>query len=434
MPALRTSGQDRVVYSVEEFNQNIAKVFAGSRLLNHVWIKGEITESTYYSKTDKYFFSLKGESAVINCSIYSYYVERSHIEMKKGITVCICGKLSNYAARGTHTFFADNIEKYQDTGALFEKIEQMKKKLEGEGLFAPEHKRGIPYYVKRIGVVTSKDGKVIQDIYHSATARNPYVQIVLYSTRVQGKEAPKEMIRGLRVLQEKNVDVIIIGRGGGTEDDIATYNDEALAREVYGCKVPVISALGHSEHRAVIDLVADVSVITPTDAGYKAVQHSIQEIDFEIAEAKKKLQHALQKHLMYEKNKLLALEIKMGQFSPEKKIEQKRNQLLRYRAKLKEHDPAVRLDRYKNQLSQQKTKLDYKMKQKLEWYQNQRLLLEEKLLRYSPYEKMAKGFAYVQTAGKEALRGVDQVKVDDEVTVYLKDGTLKARIVDIEKS
>lgn len=434
MPALRTSGADRVIYSVEQLNQSIGKVFSGSRLLSNVWVKGEITESNYYSKTDRYYFTLKGGSSVINCAIYSYYVERMQIEMKKGITVCIFGKLSNYAARGTHTFFADRIEKYEDTGAQFEKTQRLKKQLEEEGLFLPEHKLKIPYYVKRLGIITSKDGKVLQDIYRSVTGRNPYVQLLVYSTRVQGEGAPQEMIRGLQVLQEKQVDTIIIGRGGGSEDDIATYNDEALVRSVYDCKVPVISALGHSEHQAILDLVADVSVITPTDAGYQAVRYSIGELDQALSEAEKKLRQTLSHHLTEERNRLLSLGLKLGQLAPAKKLEEQRNQLLRLEAKLKEHDPVRQLGRYKEQLLQYRTTLSYGMNRRLEWYQNQRAVFEEKLLRYSPYEKMSKGFAYVQTKEKKALQQIGQVQVADELTIYLKDGSLKAKITQIGQS
>ena len=252
--------------SVSHLNGYIKQSLQDNPYLAEFSVTGEISQYTVSSR-DHAYFSIKDDQSVINCVIFSRSRSMLKIEPEIGMKVKVTGGLDFYTAGGKLQVIATNIED-KGAGDLHEQFNKLFKKLQDEGLFEPSKKKAIPILPKRIGVVTSSSGKVISDIVNTIRKRNPHHDILLYPASVQGAECPPEVISGIEYFNsEKNVDVIIVARGGGSYEELFCFNDEGIARAVFASEIPVISAIGHEPDYTIIDYVADVRAATPTAAG-----------------------------------------------------------------------------------------------------------------------------------------------------------------------
>ena len=388
------------VYSVKQVNTYIKQMFTQDMLLNNINVKGEISNCKYHSSGHIYF-SLKDESGAIACVMFAGQRKGLAFNMKDGDKVVVAGSVDVYERDGRYQVYAKNIT-LEGAGVLYERYIRLKNELEEMGMFANEYKQPIPHYAKKIGVVTAQTGAVIQDIANVAQRRNPYLQIILYPAQVQGEGAAASIVRGIEALDEYGVDIIIVGRGGGSMEDLWAFNEEIVARAIFDCKTPIISAVGHETDFTIADFVADLRAPTPSAAAELAT-FDVMGVQNQFFDIKKRLQNKLLEEIKNKRYRHEYLKSKMGFLSPENKIREKRQYLI---------DTEERLN---NQI-----------KQKFLKNRHQLDIYIERLKGLSPLEKLNKGFAYATDERGVALKSITQVKEEDQLLIHLKDGKIKA--------
>ncbi|MCR5154267.1 MAG: exodeoxyribonuclease VII large subunit, partial [Lachnospiraceae bacterium] len=256
------------VYTVSQINKYINRIFKDDAFLKNVYVKGEVSNCKYHDSGHIYF-TLKDGASQISCVMFAGRRAGISFRLENGFNVMVYGSIETYEAGGVYQIYASQITR-DGIGKLYEEYEALKKKLEAEGLFLREHKKPIPQFVKRVGVVTARTGAAVRDIIQISARRNPYVQLILYPAKVQGEGSAKSVIDGIKYMDGK-VDVIIVGRGGGSIEDLWAFNEECVARAIYDCETPVISAVGHETDTTIADYVSDLRAPTPSAAAELAV-------------------------------------------------------------------------------------------------------------------------------------------------------------------
>ena len=391
----------RNVYSVEAVNRFIANIFRTEPMLQQISVKGEVSNLTYHY-TGHVYFTIKDEKSALNCMMYKSYVPMMQFRMKEGDRVVVTGQIAVFERDGKYQLYAKQVE-LDGIGDLYLRFEALKQELMDMGMFAEEYKRPIPKFVKKVGVVTASTGAVIQDIRNVSFRRNPYVQIILSPAQVQGEGAKESIVRGIKRLEKTDVDVIIVGRGGGSIEDLWAFNEECVARAIFDCPIPVISAVGHETDFTIADFVADMRASTPSMAAELAV--------FDYYQTKATLEQMQRHmHLLFQK-----------------KIQMSREQLAHKTTQLKHLSPKHRLQENRRILMELEIKISDKMKQNFTEKKHQLLLLANTLEGYSPMKKISSGYAYVEKNGK-SIKKIDEVYLSDEIKVYVSDGSFEAVI------
>ena len=294
-------------------------------------------------------------------------------------------------------------------GLLYEKFEALKKELGEMGMFAPEYKRPIPKFAKKIGIVTAPTGAAIRDIMNISSRRNPYVQLLLYPALVQGDGAAASIVKGIEMLEKQNVDIIIVGRGGGSIEDLWAFNEEVVARAIFNCSIPIISAVGHETDTTIADYVADMRAPTPSAAAELAV-YEYRVLDNYLNEQYLKLKKALSQKVQMERIKLERYRMKLGYLHPRNKLREKQQLQVELEQRLR--------------LAMEKKM--FMAKQKL-------AIHIERMKGLSPLEKLNQGFSYVASEDGTVVKSVEHVKKEDKLTIYVTDGILKAKVEDTMK-
>lgn len=387
------------VYSVSKINAYIKGLFEEDFMLGDVSVKGEISNLKYHSSGHIYF-TLKDEKAAIACVMFQGNRSGLKFTMAEGMGVVVRGQISVYERDGKFQIYAKSITK-DGAGALYEEFLRLKEELEELGMFAPEYKKPIPKSIKTLGVVTASTGAAIQDVINIATRRNPYVQIVLYPAIVQGDKAVPSIINGINALEKYGVDVMIVGRGGGSIEDLWAFNSKDVAEAVFNCSVPVISAVGHETDTTIIDFVSDLRAPTPSAAAELAV-YDINSILDEIEGTKDILNRLMRTKISDARNNVKYLESNLKSLNPKNKLIQNRMY-------------AISLE----------DKLNGLMKSKITDRRHSISLYAERLKGLSPLDKLSQGYSYVSAGGK-TLNSISQVKAGDETSIYLKDGVVSA--------
>lgn len=387
------------VYSVSKINAYIKGLFNEDFLLGDVSVKGEVSNLKYHSSGHIYF-TLKDEKAAIACVMFQGNRSGLKFTMKEGMGVVVRGEVNVYERDGKFQIYAKSITQ-DGAGALYEEFLRLKNELEEQGMFAPEYKKPIPKSVKTLGVVTASTGAAIQDIINIATRRNPYVQIVLYPATVQGDKAVISIINGIRTLEKYGVDVMIVGRGGGSIEDLWAFNSRDVAQEVFNCSVPIISAVGHETDTTIIDFVSDLRAPTPSAAAELAV-YDINSLLDEIEGTKDILTRLMKTKILEYRNHVKYLETALKSQSPKNKLAQNRMYAMALEEKLNALMKGIITDR-RHSIS----------------------LYAERLKGLSPLDKLSQGYSYASAKGK-TLNSVKQVKPGDETSIYLKDGVVNA--------
>ena len=383
------------VYSVKQVNTYIKQMFTQDMLLNNIHINGEVSNCKYHPSGHIYF-SLKDETSAIACVMFAGHRKGLAFAMKDGDKVVVAGNVNVYERDGKYQVYANEIT-LEGSGILYERYLQLKRELEEMGMFAAEYKQTIPHYIRTLGVVTAKTGAAIQDIQNIVRRRNPYLQIILYPALVQGEDAAKSIVKGIEMLDEYGVDTIIVGRGGGSIEDLWAFNEEIVARAVFECRTPIISAIGHECDYTIADFVADLRAPTPSAAAELATDDYLG-IQAQLLEIQRRLQRSLLEGIKRSRYQYESLKAKIGYLSPENKIREKRQYLI---------DIQERID---NQIKQ----IFMKRRHCLEIY-------IERLKGLSPLEKLNKGFAYIESEGGGAIKSVKQVKEQEQLLIHLKD-------------
>ena len=391
------------VYSVGQVNTYIKNMFAQDFMMQRISVKGEVSNCKYHSSGHIYF-TLKDPAGTINAIMFAGNRRGLSFQMKEGDKVIVTGSVEVYERDGKYQLYAREIE-LDGAGNLYLKFEALKKELEEMGMFAPEYKKRIPTYIRRLGIVTAPTGAAVQDIRNISARRNPYVQLILYPALVQGEGAVSSIVNGIRALDALGVDVIIVGRGGGSIEDLWAFNEEIVARAIFECSVPVISAVGHQTDWTIADYVADLRAPTPSAAAELAV-YDYAQTKTAFVQIRQRLDRELRRKLTLSRTKLEQQKMRLRYLSPQNRLNENRRRTLDYEEKLTQAMSALIQER-RHQLS----------------------LLAGTLESYSPAKKLSMGYAFVQAKDGHALRSVKQVEPKDEITVYLLDGEISATVL-----
>lgn len=395
------------VYTVRQVNSYIKNMFAQDFMLNRIYVKGEVSNLKYHTSGHIYF-SLKDESGTIACVMFAGSRSGLSFRMEEGQQIIVLGVVDVYARDGKYQLYARKIVR-DGVGLLYERFELLKKELQEMGMFAPEYKQKIPKYIRRLGVVTAPTGAAVRDIINITKRRNPFVQIILYPALVQGEGASESIVKGIHALEAEKVDVMIVGRGGGSMEDLWAFNEEAVARAVFDCSVPVISAVGHETDTMIIDFVADLRAPTPSAAAELAV--------YDFMEMKKNLK--LREERLLHFMQLI--------------LERKRQKLEQYSLRMRAYHPQQRLNEQRQFAADAENRLRREMMRRLEQEKYRLGLMAERLKGLSPLEKLSQGYAYVENSSGANVRTVSNVKQGEQITVYVTDGRIRAEVTGVEK-
>lgn len=392
------------VYTVGQANAYIKNMFTQDFLLNHISVRGEVSNCKYHSSGHIYF-SIKDKSGVLSCIMFAGKRRGLDFEMREGQKVIVTGNIDVYERDGKYQLYANRIEK-EGTGELYKRFLELKQELEDMGMFSPEYKKPIPPYAMTIGIVTAKTGAAIQDIMNISKRRNPYVRLILYPAKVQGEDAAKSIADGIECLDKRGVDVIIAGRGGGSIEDLWAFNEEIVARAIFGCNTPVISAVGHETDFTIADYVADLRAPTPSAAAELAV-FEYEKFVNGLEDVNRRLLNRLNNRIMLYRHRLSDYEWKLGKLSPSNMLNNKRQYLA---------DLELRL-------------YDI-MKSKTVNRRHSLMLMAERLNGLSPLNKLSGGYAYVSDDSGNPVTSLSDIECEDRLEIYVKDGSLDVTVLD----
>lgn len=374
-------------------------------MLRSLTIKGEVSNCKYHSLGHIYF-SLKDETGSLPAVMFKGNIPAGlGFTLKDGQSVIVSGNIGVYERDGRYQLYANHIT-LDGTGKLFEEFERLKYKLNEEGLFDFDIKKTIPKYPKKVGIVTAKTGAAIQDIMNIARRRNPYVQLVLYPAKVQGDGAADTIVKGIQILDSMDVDTIIIGRGGGSMEDLWAFNEEKVVRAIYEANTPIISGTGHEVDITLADYAADLRAPTPSAACELAIPDIITTINT-LNNINNSLYINITNRLSYSRIKLDNLETKLDMLSPSYKLEQQSQYLA---------------DLY----DRMKIAINKKYQDRLHSLE----LLATRLDGLSPTAKLVKGFGYIESDGKPVTEAA-KVSVGDTVDITVHDGKIHAKVEEV---
>ncbi|MDY6325284.1 MAG: exodeoxyribonuclease VII large subunit [Catonella sp.] len=419
------------VFSVSQVSFYVKDLFERDMVLQRILVKGEVGSVKYHSSGHVYF-SLKDENAVINCVMWRSTVTSGlKFRLTEGQKIVVTGSLDTYEKNSSYQLYARKIE-LDGTGKLFAEFERLKKKLEAEGLFDKAKKKPVPEFPKTVGIVTAETGAAIHDIMQIAGRRDPYVQLVLYPAKVQGEGAAESIVKGIERLDKYGVDTIIVGRGGGSMEDLWCFNDERVARAIFACNTPVISAVGHEVDFTISDFVADLRAATPSEAA----EYAVPDLEGVLAEL-----DATANFLRVHMNGKLRLTL---------------DALKKYELELIKDSPAHRLDVLNERLDENVEKLNVRISRRLGDYDRhcensekklisdmrlifekknrQFLVLTEKLNGLSPLARLTNGYSYVSDEEGKNIKSLKDIETGQNIRVTLADGAFKAEVKEIEKA
>lgn len=439
---------NKKVYTVSVINRYVAGLIEDDMMLRHVSVMGEVSNLTYHSSGHIYF-TLKDKDAAISVVMFRRYRSGLKFPMEAGDQIVASGSIGVYEKGGTYQLYAERIEK-AGAGELAARVEALKNELLEMGMFDQAYKKPIPKYAQKIGVVTAPTGAVIHDIIQVSGRRNPHVQILLAPAQVQGEAAADSIVSALERLDEQGCDVIICGRGGGSLEDLMAFNTEEVARAIFACKTPVISAVGHETDTTIADLVADRRAATPSEAAELAV-FSYDDFCFHMDKMQQRLADAVERRRSDAKTRLLMLQRRLLRASPQERAGEASRKLRDYEYRMgdaihsKRHDASmtlislkdalpralnIKLDATVHRMTQIYPRLDAAMAKKLFDTKHELAMKAQRLELSSPLKKIADGFAYV-SSDKGRITSVTQVKKGDEMQVRLKDGIIDTKVEDI---
>ena len=393
---------DRQALSVTQLNEYLKMVIEGDRVLSNVFVRGEISNFKLYSSGHAYF-TLKDDSGQLKSVMFRSYFSRLAFLPEDGMRVIAHGRVSVYETNGQYQLYVDDIQP-DGAGSLAMRFEQLKRKLAAEGLFDEARKRPLPPMPKRIGVITSPSGAAVHDIINVLGRRFPMAEMILYPSEVQGAQAPPQLIAGVEFFSETRlVDVIILGRGGGSAEDLWAFNDECLARAVASCSVPVISAVGHESDFTICDFVADRRAPTPSAAAELAVP-DMGELLRSFAAMQVGLQTSLQKRIAQERRILAQLTSSRVFTRPEQM-----------------------LDRFRIRIDECDADLNRAVEQTLSSKRQVTASVAGKLQALNPLSILSRGYATVSIGGK-SVTSVKQVNENDTLDIRMADGSVRATV------
>ena len=394
------------IYTVSQANDYIANMFAQDYMLKRIQVSGEVSNCKYHPSGHIYF-TLKDSGGTLSAVMFRSNAAGLSFVIQNGDKLVVSGSIEVYKAGGSYSLHAAKVEK-QGQGDLYEKYLKLKKELEEMGLFADEYKQPLPRYAQRIGIVTAKTGAAIKDIINISKRRNPYVQLILYPAIVQGERAVPSIIKGIKMLDSMNLDVIIVGRGGGSIEDLWAFNDENVARAIFAARTPIISAVGHETDFTIADFVADLRAPTPSAAAELATT-DISKLENDLNNYIFRLRNGI-----YQKRDSLKSELKE----------------LSLRMELK--SPSRRTNEINARLKELKLNMRYIIKNKYAESRHSFELLVQRLDALSPIRHISNGYAYISDIKGSKIGSIKDINVGDSINIRLSDGAAIADIKEID--
>lgn len=396
------------IYSVKEINRYIKNMFDNDLLMRNLQVQGEISNVVYHSSGHIYF-TLKEEGNAIKGVMFKTYRDRGlGFRLQNGQRLIVSGYISVFERDGQFQLYATAIS-LDGRGNLYEAYEQLKQKLYEEGLFEFEYKKAIPKFPKKVGIVTARTGAAIQDIMNIAQRRNPYVQLYLYPAQVQGEGAAQTIVAGIKTLDTMGMDIIIIGRGGGSIEDLWAFNEEIVARAIFDANTPIISGTGHEIDNTIADYVADLRAPTPSAAAELAIPDVVTSLQ-QVKQYEYQLKQCMVRNMDDAMKRLQMLSVKLDRLSPENKL----------------HNQMMYLDSLQDRLMAV-------VNQKFADKQHQYDLYATRLHGLSPTAKLIGGFGYVEMEDGTALKSVEDVQKDNHLVVTISDGKIETVVTKIQK-
>ena len=415
------------VYSVSQVNRYIKNMFAEDYFLHSVLVRGEVSNCKYHSSGHIYF-TLKDASGTLSCVMFAGRRRGLSFRMQEGDQVIAAGAVDVYVRDGRYQLYADRIIR-DGIGLLNARYEELKRKLEESGMFDELYKKPIPRYIKKLGVVTAPTGAAVQDIINISLRRDPYLQIILYPAIVQGAEAPASICEGIRKLDAYGVDVIIIGRGGGSLEDLWAFNEEIVAEAVFACSTPVISAVGHETDTVITDYVADLRAPTPSAAAELAV-FSYEQFQSDLQMYETRLAESMERKISLLRRSTESLRRELIHLSPMSRVRDRRM----YTAQCGERLAAAMEKKIREcrQRADQSERLQMKMEKKLAEASGSMKLYAAKLEQRSPIARLSGGYGYVSDESGRGISSAAQVKAGDFLRIQLRDGRLETTVNSVE--
>lgn len=395
-------------YTVSEFNRKVKNYLEDNSDLREFFLEGELSGVTYY-KSGHLYFNLKDRDAQIKCVAFKYKFKRIAEDLKDGDSVKIFGDVGFYENRGDFQVLVRHIEKKNELGELFIKLEQLKKELGEAGYFDLKHKKLLPKYPKNIGVVTAYTGAALQDIIKTIKKRDNTINIYAYPAKVQGVGAEAEIIKGIKTLNKiDEIDLIIAGRGGGSIEDLWAFNDKDVALAFFNSKKPIISAVGHEIDNLLSDLTADTRAATPTQAVELSVPERVKILET-LDDRKKYLNSVIKNQIEFLKKELENRKNSYYIKNFYRELENKNQELV---------DREERVKRaFQSKLNEIKNSLDRRV---------------HKVITLNPLETLKRGYSVV-TKNNEIIKSVKNIKIDDEIVIKVTDGIIKGKVKEINQ-
>lgn len=394
----------KTIYSVGQVNRYVRNMFTQDYILKKIYVKGEVSNCKYHPSGHIYF-SLKDETGLLSCVMFAGQRRGLAFRMKDGDRVVVGGAVDVYERDGRYQMYAREIT-LEGAGALYERFLALKAELEEMGMFAPEYKQPIPRFIQKLGVVTAPSGAAVQDIRNISLRRNPYLQIILYPALVQGDGAADSIVQGIRMLDEAGVDTIIVGRGGGSIEDLWAFNEEKVARAIFECRTPIISSVGHETDFTIADFAADLRAPTPSAAAELAVDDFAQVMHI-LDNYRERFRRDMRERIEYQKVRLEQYKLRLKYLSPESRLRDNRQILADY-------DDVLRSA----------------MKNKLQQYRHRLGIYLERYQGMSPLAKLNQGYSFVADQDGRGITSVEQVKPGDRVEISVTDGVIRAEVFD----
>lgn len=392
----------KTIFSVGQINRYVKSMFTQDFILQKIYIKGEVSNCKYHTSGHIYF-SLKDETGVLSCVMFAGHRRGLAFRMKDGDRVVVGGAVDVYERDGKYQLYAKEIA-LEGAGALYERFLALKAELEEMGMFAQEYKQSIPSFVRRLGVVTAPTGAAVQDIRNISLRRNPYLQIILYPALVQGEGAADSIVRGIHMLDQADVDVIIVGRGGGSIEDLWAFNEEKVARAIFECRTPVISAVGHETDFTIADFVADLRAPTPSAAAELAVA-DFRQILQNIVSLRERLYRGMQQKTKIARAQMEQYQLRLQYLSPESRLRDNRQRLIDLDARLRRN--------MQNRLAEERHVLGIYL---------------ERYRGLSPLSKLNQGYSFVADCKGRGITSTEQIHPGDVVEISVTDGVIEAEV------
>ena len=390
------------IFSVGQINRYVKNMFTQDFILQKIYVKGEVSNCKYHTSGHIYF-SLKDETGVLSCVMFAGHRRGLAFRMKDGDRVVVGGAVDVYERDGRYQLYAKEIS-LEGAGALYERFLALKTELEEMGMFAQEYKQPIPAFIHRLGVVTAPTGAAVQDIRNISLRRDPYLQIILYPALVQGEGAADSIVRGIHMLDQAEVDVIIVGRGGGSIEDLWAFNEEKVARAIFECRTPIISAVGHETDITIADFVADLRAPTPSAAAELAVA-DFRQILQNIAGLRDRMQKAMQRRAELGRAQLMQYQMRFQYLNPEAKLRDNRQRLA-------DLDELLRRA-MKNRIAEERHMLGIYL---------------ERYRGLSPLYKLNQGYSFVSDREGNGIISTKQVHSGDLLEISVTDGVIEAEV------